>query len=172
VLLASVLFQVFSTFPLYLQERAGLREDAIGYLLSLNAFIILAFEMVLIQAVRNRSSMHLVGLGAFGLCVGFGAMPFGSSLAWLAFTVAIWTVGEMLALPILNVVVAERAEAGYQGEYMGLYTTAFSIAFIIAPLSGTLVYEHFGPAMLWYGVGGLGFVLRSLSVRLGRCLSR
>ncbi|HSF18965.1 MAG TPA: MFS transporter [Vicinamibacteria bacterium] len=170
ILMAAVLFQIFSTFPLYLNERAGFREDAIGYLLSFNALLIVVFEMILIQAVSDREGMQLVGAGAFLLCAGFGLMPFGATLWWLALTVAIWTLGEMLALPMLNVVVAQRAAAGYRGQYMGLYTTAFSLAFILAPFGGTLIYEHFGPDKLWYVVGVLGFALWPLSAALGRHL--
>lgn len=164
--LASALFQVFSTFPLYLREHVGLRENGIGALLSLNAFLIVAFEMVLIHLVRNRDRMALVGAGGFALCAGFALMPLSSNVAWLALTVAIWTLGEMLSLPILNVVVSERASAGYQGQYMGLYTMAFSLAFVLAPLAGTAVYERFGAQSLWYGMGALGVALSASSSSL------
>ena len=115
--------------------------------------------MVLIHLVRDRDRMSLVGAGAFALCAGFALMPWSSTVPWLALTVAVWTLGEMLALPILNVVVSERASAGYQGQYMGLYTMAFSLAFVLAPLAGTYLYEHFGANTLWYTLGVLGLAL-------------
>jgi MFS family permease len=77
----------------------------------------------------------------------------------MALTVAVWTFGEMLALPILNAIVGQRAAKGYRGQYMGLYTMAYSLAFIIAPIMGTYVYERFGPATLWHGFGFLGILL-------------
>ena len=107
--LTTAFFQIFSTLPLYFREHIGLRENVIGSLISLNALLIVVFEMVLIHLVRNRDRMHIVGLGSFLLCFGFGLMPYGSSLAYLTFTVVVWSFGEMLVLPILNVVVAERA---------------------------------------------------------------
>ena len=84
ILMAAVLFQIFSTFPLYLNEHAGFREDGIGYLLSFNALLIVVFEMILIHAVSDRDGMQLIGAGAFLLCAGFGLMPFGATLSWLA----------------------------------------------------------------------------------------
>ena len=42
---------------------------------------------------------------------------------------------------------------------MGLYTVAFSTAFVIAPLGGTWVYEQLGPEALWFGLGGFGVLL-------------
>ncbi|MCU0233633.1 MAG: hypothetical protein MUE90_06330, partial [Thermoanaerobaculales bacterium] len=45
------------------------------------------------------------------------------------------------------------------GRAMGLYTLAFSAAFVVGPVAGTAVFERFGPAALWYGIGGIGVVL-------------
>jgi MFS family permease len=92
----------------------------------------------------------------------------GESAWFVALTVVVWTLGEMLALPIINVLVAERAEKGYRGQYMGMYTMAYSIAFIVAPVLGTSVYAHFGPHVLWYGIGALGIVLAASMTGLRR----
>ncbi len=73
VLLASALFQLFSTSPLYLRDAIELRENAIGLLLSLNAALIVAFEMVLIHSVQHRDRMRQEALGTFLLCAGFGS---------------------------------------------------------------------------------------------------
>jgi predicted MFS family arabinose efflux permease len=166
VLLASALFQVFSTFPLYLREAVGYRENFIGLLLSLNAFLIVSFEMVLIHVVQNRDRMRLAALGALLLCGGLALISLGKAPWFIAFTVVVWTFGEMLALPILNVVVAERADKGYRGQYMGMYAMAYSIAFIVAPVVGTSVYAHFGPHVLWHGIGVMGIVLAASFVAL------
>jgi MFS family permease len=166
IVMASVLFQIFSTFPLYLHEYIGLRENAIGLVLALNAMLIVLFEMPLIHVVQNRDRMRLIGLGAFLLSAGFSLLPLGSAPAFLALTVAVWTFGEMLALPVLNVVVAERASAGYEGQYMGLYTMAFAIAFVLAPVAGTFFYERFGPDILWLTIGAIGVVLWTGVARL------
>jgi predicted MFS family arabinose efflux permease len=167
-LLASALFQVFSTFPLYLRDELGHRENVIGLLLSLNAFLIVSFEMVLIHMVQNRDRMRLASLGTFLLCGGLALIPLGKPAWFVAFTVVVWTFGEMLALPIINVVAAERAEKGYRGQYMGMYTMAYSIAFIVAPIVGTSVYAHFGPHALWHGIGALGIVLAASMMGLRR----
>lgn len=93
-------------------------------------------------------------------------MSTASAPSSILVTVAVWTFGEMLALPILNVLVAARAPASHRGKYMGFYTMAFSIAFILAPVAGTYVYERFGSDTLWYSIGGLGVVLWATALRL------
>jgi predicted MFS family arabinose efflux permease len=168
VVLASCLFQFFSTLPLYLREEIGLLENRIGLLLSLNALTIVVFEMVLIHAVRNYDRMRLSGLGALLICAGYALVPHGSALGYLALTILVWTFGEMLVLPILNVVVAERAGRGYQGQYMGFYAMAYSVAFIVAPVTGTFIYDRLGPAALWHGIGIVGIALGASFVGLRR----
>lgn len=164
-LLATVFFQIMSTMPLYFREVHGFGEGAIGLLLALNAALIVAFEMVLIHRAERHDRMMLIGAGALFIGLGFALMPFGSSAAWIAVTIAVWTLGEMLALPLLNVVVADRAGAGQRGRYMGMYVMSYSLAFIAAPALGTFLYEHAGPDLLWYAAGAasiplaLGFVL-------------
>lgn len=159
VALASVLFQFFSTLPVYLHERMGFRETAVGLLLFLNGSLIVLFEMVLIHVVARRDPIRISALGAFLLCLGYGLTAYGATMWFMALTVVVWTFGEMLALPVLNAVVAERASEGYEGQYMGLYAMAFSVAFIVAPLAGTTVYDRFGPAVLWNSIGGVGILL-------------
>jgi predicted MFS family arabinose efflux permease len=159
VVLATAFFQILSTLPLHLRQVYGFREDAVGMLLAFNPALIVLFEMVLIHAVERRRPLPLIGLGSFLVCAGFALMPFGSSLAFAALTILIWSAGEMLALPLINAVVAERAGGGRRGRYMGLYTMAFSVAFVFAPAGGTWVYDNLGPDRLWFGVGLLGPLL-------------
>jgi len=123
--------------------------------------------MPIAQAGRRLS---LIGLGAFLVCVGLAAMSLGRSLPFVALTIALWTFGEMLSLPLINAVVADRAAPGTRGRYMGIYTMAFSLAFMFAPAFGTFVYQGFGPDKLWYGIGGLGVVLWLWALALRRPL--
>lgn len=115
--------------------------------------------MVLIHSVQHRDRMRMAALGALLLCTGFALLPLRQAVWFVASTVAVWTLGEMLVLPVLNVIVADRAGKKYRGQYMGLYTMAYSFAFIIAPITGTWLYERFGSAILWHSIGGLGIGL-------------
>lgn len=159
VVLASAFFQIWSTLPIYYREHYAFREDTIGLLLALNPLLIVIVEMVLTQWAERRRRLPLIGLGAFLVCVGLAAMPLGRSLPFVALTITLWTFGEMLSLPLINAVVADRAAPGTRGRYMGIYTMAFSLAFVFAPALGTYVYQGFGPDKLWYAIGALGVVL-------------
>lgn len=159
LVLAIVFFQINGTFPLYLHHEYGLSEAGIGGLLGLNALIVVACEMLILHRVERLSPLAVIGPGAFLLCLGFALLPLGRGALFAAGTVVVWTVGEMLTLPLANIFVAARAGPGRAGRYIGAYTMAFSTAFLIAPALGLSVYGRFGGRVLWGAAGAVGIAL-------------
>ncbi|HEX7184374.1 MAG TPA: MFS transporter [Thermoanaerobaculia bacterium] len=158
-LLALITFQMVSTFPLTLRDLYGFAESRIGLVLAINTLIIVVFEMVLVHSLRERDPMKVVAIGGFLFGLGLALLPFGRGFLYAAFTVAVWTMGEMLTLPVLSGVVANRAGEANRGLYMGLFVLSFEGAFVLAPLTGTWVYQRFGPMTLWLACGVVGVVL-------------
>ena len=158
-ILGMVLFQIFSTYPLILHARYGFSEARIGLVLAINTLVISLFEMVLVHRLRDREPLRVAGLGCFLFCAGFALLPLGSSFAFVAATVLIWTVGEMLSLPFISGWVGDRAGRENLGDYMGLFTLSFSIALVLGPPAGTWVYQRYGGPALFYGCGVVGPLL-------------
>ncbi len=158
-LLAMITFQVISTFPLTLRDLYGFHEGRIGLVMAINTLIIVAFEMVLVHRVASLNPVRLLGLGGFLFGFGMALIPFGSSFAYVCFTVAVWTLGEMLSFPLGAAAVSNRAGASNLGLYMGLYTLSFEGAWVFAPVIGTWVYQTWGPEVLWLGCGVTGVIL-------------
>jgi MFS family permease len=159
VCMATALFQIWTTFPLFLRSSYHLPETTIGLVIALNAAIIVVFEMPLLRLMEGRRLMPFIVWGSFLTCLGMGLLPFGTGVAMAVLSTAVWTLGEMLALPLTNTIVAERATPGTTGRYMGLFTLTFSVAFIIAPVIGTTIYDHLGARVLWLGVACFGVLL-------------
>ena len=159
VVLAMTFFQVWTTMPLFLRAFYEASERAIGLLLSMNALLIALTEMLVVRAVERFNTLRTVGFGAFLVGAGLALLAFGPPYGFAIAAVVILTVGEMLAMPISNTVVAERAGRGQTGRYMGIYTLAFSTAFVVGPIVGTAVYERLGPNALWFGIGATGVLL-------------
>jgi len=154
-----VLFQVWGTYALTLRELYRLTEDRIGLLFAINTLIIVAVEMALVTALARRDPLRVAAAGALLLCLGLGLTPLGTSFAFAAFAVVVWTLGEMLAIPLTEGIVANRAGAGASGRYMGVFAATFSLAFVAAPALGTAVYSRFGPAAVWAGAAVIGPLL-------------
>lgn len=160
-LLATVTFQLNSTYSLTLRDLYGFNEAQFGLALAINTVIIVLVEMVLIHRLEKRNPLRLVAVGSFLLCLGFGLLPFGvaGGFAYVAFTVVIWTMGEMVTLPVMAGVVANRAGEKSRGRYMALFTVAFEGALVTSPLIGTWIYQAWGPRVLWVGCIGIGVLL-------------
>ncbi len=171
-LLGMTFFQVWSTMPIFLREFYHSSERAIGGLLSINALLIVIFEMLLIRAVEHLDRMRVVAIGALLVGAGLALLPLGPPYAVAVLAIAILTLGEMLALPIANVIVAERAGTSETGKYMGAYTLAFSTAFVFGPVAGTAIYEHVGADVLWYSIGALGLLLALAFAALSKPLKK
>lgn len=164
---AIAFMQFFSVLPVYFKQDWQYTELQIGYLFTLNGLLIAAIEMPLVHLAEKRAKVLpiisfggiLVGL-SFVVLAGLG----GSTWPAVLFIIII-TFGEMLSMPFMNTWVAARAPAARRGEYMGLQSIAWALAFIIAPSLGLAWAEHWGfGGLLWVmgAVGllsGLGFLL-------------
>jgi predicted MFS family arabinose efflux permease len=158
-LLSLVIFQLASTFSLSLRDIQGFSEAQIGLALATNTILIVLFEMVLVHSLSKRDPLKVSGVGAFLFCAGMGLLPFGSGFAYVVFTIAVWTVGEMLVFPIVSSALANRAPEESRGSYMGLLNLSFASGFVVAPLVGTWIYQNLGAEVLWYACGALGCLL-------------
>lgn len=172
-LFAAVFFQVFSTFPLLLRDLFHMREDRIGVAIAINALIIVLFEMVTMHRLQGRTPLTVVRLGTLFACAAFVVLPWGAGIGalWVLLVVVLITLGEMLFMPTAEGFVANRADEGNRGRYMGLYTLSYSLAFAAAPALGTWIYAHHGAAALAAACGGSGVVLWLGFTRLQRAVS-
>ena len=157
--LGLIFSQLFSTFPLFIHSAYGFAENRIGQLLAINTVMIVLFEMVLLHGLRRIRPLRIIAAGALLTGVGFALTPLGRGFPYAALTVAVWTMGEMLSLPLLTAEIANRSHEGNRGRRMGWFGVSFSLAWMLGPIAGSEVYGHFSPLALWLGCGGLGLLL-------------
>ena len=158
-LLIIVLFQLFGAYPLTLADVHHFPSYTIGFVFTLNTLVIVVCQMPILHVVERFDTLRVIGVGAFLLCAGFALLPLGTTPGSLAVTVLVWTCGEMLTTPLLEGFVARRSPVENRGQYMGLFSAAFSVAFVLAPVGGTWVYGRYGYLTLWGLCGLLGVVL-------------
>jgi len=154
-----VFVQLFNTFPLYFRSVYGFKENRIGVLIAINTVMIVLFEMVLMDLLKKKSLIKIIALGTFLLCFGFALMPLGRGFLFAAFTVVVWTIGEMLSLPALAALIANHSPDAVRGKYMGMFSFAFALAIAVGPTIGGKIYASLGANALWFGCGVLGVLL-------------
>ena len=153
-----IFLQYFSTMPLYYRSEHHLSELQIGLLLGANGFFIFLLEMPLIKYLENTrfSKTSLILFGAFLTAASFLILNFSSWSGILIFGMFLMTVGEMIAFPFANAFALQQAKKGNQGEYMALYSIAFSFAHIFGHKTGMELVEDFGFDNTWYIMTFLG----------------
>jgi MFS family permease len=154
-----VFSQVLSTFPLYLRQVYGLRENLIGPLIMINTLLILICQMPMIHRLAPFAPAKVIRWGCLFLCGGFALMPLGRGFLYAGLTVVVWTAGEIIAIPVMSTLVASYAPEGKQGGFQGIYSFTFSLALIAGPVLGAWIYQGWNRDRLWYLVGLMGLVL-------------
>jgi MFS family permease len=162
-----VFFQFTSTLPLFLVRYLHFPESVYGTIFTVNTLLIVALEVPLNTAMEHWTHRQTLMLGAFLYAVGFGSyalvgiMPLGQTAGVFA-AVVIWTFGEMILMPGSSAYAAEIAPPERRGEYMGLYTMSFNVAFAVGPWLGASVLGKWGATTMW----GAAFISGCISTLL------
>lgn len=149
------------TFAQYLNARFALDASRVAWLFAYVGVLGVLVQGVLVRRLPPRwpaKSLAKVGLAltAGGLLFVVGAR----SLPALVAVLPVLALGQGLANPSLSAWVSQRAAAGHQGEALGAFQGAGSLARIVGPFVGELAWGHLGP---WApGVGGATLVFLAL----------
>ncbi len=163
VLVGLVFTQHQGAMSVYLVRDLHYRESFFGALFAVNTLMIVALEVPLNLAMAHWPHRRALILGMLLTGIGFGAMGIAKSVAPLVATVVIWTFGEMITFPVGTAYLADLAPRGRMGEYMGAYSSTFSLSVIIGPWAGTAALDRFGSAATWAGVFVCGLIAAAVT---------
>ncbi len=161
-----VFFQTNSSFAMHVTQ-SGFTPQVYGTLCGMNGVLIVLFELPMTQLTQRVRPEWPMGLGYLVMGLGFAVNGVGNSLGWLAASMVIVTVGEMLAAPYSAAFAAELAPPHLRGRYMGAQSMAWTQAFMFAPILGTHLYQS-DPRWLWWGSLAVGMFSAVLMVHLAR----
>ena len=159
ILLISVVFQQNQgAMPLYIVRDLHYRESFYGFLFVVNTLLIVALEVPLNLAMTHWPHRRALALGMLLTAIGFGAMGMAHSVLAIGITVVFWTFGEMITFPVGTAYLADIAPSGRIGEYMGAFSSTFSLAMVVGPWAGAAALDRFGPTLMWTGVLVCGLI--------------
>ena len=156
---AIIFFQLFCTLPLYYDQVHHLQKIQTGYLIALNGLIVFVFEMMLVFKLEN--SVHpkkIIIIGVILSGAGLVMLNFFHSDYILIISMIVLSFSEIFAMPFMMTVAVSQADPTNRGTYTGIYSTAWSAAFILAPVIGTGIVTHFGFNVLWWAMGALSII--------------
>jgi len=151
-----VFVQVLSTMSLEI-TRSGFSAAIYGMMISLNGVLVVLCELPLTVITKRFPTRRIMALGFLLIGFGFASNVLVRTLPLLALTTVLFTLGEMIAMPVAAAYVADLAPAHQRGVYMGAYGLVWSLAFVCGPSLGLLLYSV-SPTAVWAlcGVLGLG----------------
>jgi predicted MFS family arabinose efflux permease len=155
-----VYMQMNNTLSVFLRDFRGFPAQGFGWLLSLNAIMVVLFQFWITKKISKYAPMEMMAFGAIFLMIGFSMYGFITETYMFFIAMAIITVGEMIVFPIGQVAVASFASEDKRGRYMAVYGFQWSIPNLFGVLVAGLVMEYIGPNWVWY----LGGILSLISV--------
>lgn len=158
VLLGIAFDPVYSMLANYLHDFYQLSTDVIGWQFALNAVLVVVLQIPLSHWSEQWGVRRQLLAGSVLLAGGLGMLPFGSGVLYVCLSTVIWTLGEALFMPPLNVLVMQHAQAGKSGQYFGLFFMCWSASVLISPALGGQLYGHFGGHSVWLASAALALL--------------
>ncbi len=153
---AFVFMQMASSFGVHVTQM-GFSAATYGALISLNGALVVLCELPLTTVTRRLPTRRALAAGYLLIGSGFALIAFAQSVPALATCVVIFTMGEMVAMPVAAAYVANLAPEHLRGRYQGMFGLNWALALILAPGLGLKLLE-FNSLALWLGCGAFGLI--------------
>jgi MFS family permease len=163
-LISIVFWQMSSSYGLQTTEGAKFDERVYGLLLALNGVLIVLIELPLTSITRRFRPITIMATGYTLIGVGMGLNAFGATLSLLITSMLIFTIGEMIALPVSASYLANLAPDEMRGRYQGAMSITYSSAVMFAPYLGLTLYQ-FSPVILWLTMLAISCLAAALMIR-------
>lgn len=162
-MLASVLawmtyMNMNTTLGVFLRDFHGISESGYGYIISLNAIIVVLFQFWTTRRLEKYPPMLVMALGTILFAVGFVMYGLFSSYIWFMLAMVVITIGEMVAIPVANAEVINFAPEDMRGRYGAVYGISWMLPFAIGPYLAGLLMDNYNPNLLWYASGICGIL--------------
>ncbi|KKK40872.1 MAG: Multidrug resistance protein MdtH [Candidatus Lokiarchaeum sp. GC14_75] len=148
-----VYMQMNSTLSVFLWNVHGFSIQSFGLLLSMNAIIVVIFQLWITRKISKYNSMKMMAFGTFFYMIGFGMYGFVSFPYMFFIAMIIITVGEMIVTPVGQAAAASFAPEDKRGRYMAVFGFQWAIPNLFGVLGAGLIMENLGPNWVWYIAG-------------------
>ncbi|MEN3045488.1 MAG: MFS transporter [Candidatus Hydrothermales bacterium] len=142
--------QMISTLSVYAKEK-GLSNTLIGYLYTINGTSVVLFQIFFTKLSERIGLKNSLILGILLYILGYFSFSFASNFYIFALCVFIFTVGEMLSLPIVTTFGTIYAKRGKENLYLGFLGLAEGLGWASAPFYGGTILDFFikVPVLMW-----------------------
>ncbi len=158
ILMGLVYMNMNTTLGVYLRDVHQVPEKQYGWILSLNAVMVVFFQFPITRRIERQSPQVMMALGTALYAIGFALYGFVSTYVLFLLAMVIITIGEMLIAPVSQTLVASFAPEDMRGRYMAIFGFSWSIPFAVGPLLAGVILDNADPHWLWYAAGLVGLL--------------
>ena len=148
-----VYMQMNSTLSVFLWNVHGFSPQSFGLLLSINAIMVVFFQLLITRKISKYDPMKMMAFGTLFYMIGFGMYGFISYPYLFFVAMIIITVGEMIVTPVAQAAAASFAPEDKRGRYMAVFSFQWAIPNLFGVLGAGLIMENLGPNWVWYIAG-------------------
>jgi MFS family permease len=161
--------------PVYVIEMLGLPGWVSGAVFVINTLMIGAGQGLVVQRMTGAVRARIVALGAVvtaaSLLILWGAGPLGvaAGSAVVLLAAVVYTLGELIAGPVLATIAAESPPAALRGRYLATYQLSWNVATGVAPLLYAWLLD-LGSTPAWLSMATIALLGALATVPMGRRL--
>lgn len=145
---AVVYIQQTSALPLQLRVD-GHSVTFYSSLLSLNAVMVIALELLFTKYVQRLPGRVAVALGIGLVGVGMNLYVAGPAIGICLAATVVWTLGEMIGTPTASAWPARVAPERLRGRYIAASQFPFQFGYAVGPVLGVAVWQVSHAAVWW-----------------------
>ena len=153
-----VYMQMNSTLSVFLRDVHGFSEQSFGFLLSMNALMVVIFQFWITRKISKYAPMKMMAFGMIFYMIGFGMYGFVSAVYMFFIAMIIITIGEMIVTPVSQAAAASFAPEDKRGRYMAVFGFQWAIPNLFGIILAGMVMENLGPYWVWYFAGILSMI--------------
>lgn len=159
-------FNMNSSMSVYLVNHRGITPEQFGYILSINAGMVVLLQIFFTRITAKWKSMLAIAFGNLLYVIGFTMYGIFDSYVMFIVAMVIITIGEMIFSPKEQMIAANLAPEDMRGRYMAVHNFSWIIPIALGPLGAGLIMDNFDPRFVWFAAGLVGTIATLGYVRL------
>lgn len=157
----SLFFQFFGAFTIYLTQDAGISQQRTNFIISLDAALIIACQVVVGYLTRRWTTARAVWIAAFVGAAGYFVIGLKLSPWFAAAGVIVFSAGEMIYSAHFYKYLGSLAPAGQEAMYLGFAFLPIALGSLLSgwiggPIAAWARTSLHAPEKMFWAFGAVG----------------
>ena len=144
--------QFGSIYTVYANERIGIDTATIGLVFGLNGVMVVLMQMPISRWLTERDPYMGMLAGSVVYAIGYLLVAAVTDGYWLALSMVIITMGEMIVVPVSNALTVLLAPDDSRGKYLGVFGVVSSFGWFGSTFIGGVLYDTFDNGWMMWGI--------------------